>query len=386
MLPFLRLHHLKGKWTTIDRAVLCFAIALLLNLATHFSVANCIEILGCFYLIFFYVFASRLLANGLDRGFVLKWGMLGNIGVCFLIGIIGCLLHLFINDHGYFRFYENYPYFGDTWRLIGLSSNNIIMTCLGMSILFIPFLKLRSIVEFPLIIFSIFICLLTYNKEIVVLIPLIVLVYFYNSKKKYIHDKLVGIFYIGLSLISIFFTFFAFHKSNFNYEQTPIYNPEQVNTVVEFSFLNFDFHGTTYFYLFKNSISAFFENPIFGIGFNGLKSYITSHRDEGSYPIDLKLYGSHDMYWGPAAELGLFYILFLFLLGFAFKQLLSIKANIDTITYNSLIAVFLFFGISYFISGSVQYRHLWVFLAIVNSYLLSNQQSSNQPKIAFAYQ
>jgi hypothetical protein len=94
----------------------------------------------------------------------------------------------------------------------------------------------------------------------------------------------------------------------------------------------------------------------------------------------MKTYGSHDLYWGPAAELGLFYLFFLLLMIKVLLNFRKIKHQVDQKLYNSVTSIFLFFALSFFICGSIQYRHLWLYLAILNSIFLSNNLNQNKQK------
>jgi O-antigen ligase len=124
-------------------------------------------------------------------------------------------------------------------------------------------------------------------------------------------------------------------------------------------------------------VVAFLQNPLIGIGFNQLSYFIEEINAKSMYPSEMKVYGSHDLYWGPTAELGFLYLLFLVISIIGISKYLKTRRIEEANLHNSLGAVALFFGISFLISGSIQYRHLWIILALINSYYINSNMKLN---------
>ncbi len=365
------------RFTLIEKAVIFFILALILNLIFLFKQRNLLEIVGCLYLVAFFFIVSRLLADPEIRKKVIHWGTIGNVLVCSVVAIAAIVLHFYFDNHSLLRFYKDYPYFGDSWRLIGLSSNNLIITSLGMSVLIIPSLSMHRNVKAILIFISLLVCFLTLNKEFGILILILSILLYFNKIEKYISLKAYKFLYLILAVVFTFLTFFVARPSSIPYEKSKIFNPEQTTVQSLFSVADFDFHGTTYYYLFKNSVVAFLQNPLIGIGFNQLSYFIEEINAKSMYPSEMKVYGSHDLYWGPTAELGFLYLLFLVISIIGISKYLKTRRIEEANLHNSLGAVALFFGISFLISGSIQYRHLWIILALINSYYINSNMKLN---------
>lgn len=372
-LPFIYLYLRNTiSFTRLDKLILFYLSIFLCNLILNPSIETLIEVFGTFYLITLYFIVSRILVKSNNINLLIENSILGLLITSILTGLISYTFHaLGITDRFMYRYY-GFPYFGDVWRLNGFTWSNLLLSCISFCLFFLPKMKLNVIYKMGLTLIGFTIGLLTYSKEIIVLLSLFIfqLYSIYNNK----FSRILLISYSAIiSVPVIFFTFFVVKPTNMNRNDLNINNERQISKDAILKIGNLECYPTTYFFLFKSSIEMIKENPLSGIGSG--KFYAALNNLKYKYPEKFTSYDTHDFYWGQTAELGLLYILFLF---FLFREILKIilnKNNLIPEKYHLTISlIFMYFLICYLVGGSKHYRHFWIFLGIVNAFILRRSE------------
>jgi hypothetical protein len=276
---------------------------------------------------------------------------------------------------------------GDTVRLKGFTWCNLLLSAISLGLFFVHLFSYKKLVLYLIISGGIIVSLLTFSKEFVPFILLFMLMHFGLKTKYNLLYNCLPYFTILIASLMVVLTFFVikpnYNKTNYNTFSASS-NTGVVNWNAGITVSNFTLYPTTYFYLFKNSLTFFKNHPYFGIGSGRFKLELDHLKENNAYPKSFQTDDTHDLYWGQVAELG---VLYLFFLGGFFFLFIRIWKNNDLIIpvqyHTPIVYTFVFFFICFLIGGSKTYRHFWIFLAIVNSFYLRKEMffSNNKHKV-----
>lgn len=367
--PFCFIYFDKIRLTNIDVALLAYVIVFMINAIYHQEKSIYLEAFGCIYLVVMSVLLSRFLAYQGNFSTYLPIAIKGLFVVSVLTGIVGLLLHYLNVDHSLGYIYKDFPYLGDVWRLNGYTWNNLLLSCIAFSSFYIIGFNSNVVKVLVFVFIALCISIFTLSKEILIFGGLLS---FGLLSRKYVMPKktFFGII-IFLAIIMIWFTFFVSKPTSQSFEEAKINNSSQIDPNRLFSIAEYDFYGTTYFYMAKASIFMISNTPLVGIGSGKFSTELQDLQSKETYPPNLSVYDTHDFYWGQIAELGILYGIFLILFLLQFIRVLVNSLNLDKSQYIFIALSFSYFIISYLVGGSKHYRHFWVFIGILNYFYLT---------------
>jgi len=369
LLPLSFIYFKNRKCTSIDKLLFIYVSLFLINAIYHWNLTSTFETFGSIYLVLMSIILSRFLAYENNFNSYIKKSMLGLFGVTTITGVLGLLLHFLNIDHSFGSIYNDFPYLGDVWRLHGLSWSNLLLSCIALSSFYLILIDKKYTITFFIVLVSIIVTVFTLSKEIIIYSILMILGIY--LKKHFISKKIILGLVSILSIFMVWFTFFVFAPKGQSLEISKIGNPTQIVPIAVFNIGNYEFYGTTYFYMAKASLIFISQNPIWGIGSGQFSSQLQKAKSSGDYPSDLSVYDTHDFYWGQIAELGFLYVVFLGLLLVELYHLLNNRLQLEMKNFLFISLTFSYFLIAYLVGGSKHYRHFWIFIGIVNYFYLS---------------
>lgn len=359
------------KFTRFDYLLIFYLLLHLGSFAIYQNFPTLAEFVGISYLFALYFLLSRFLSQVKNLDAFLTKAMVGLCTVAIVTGLISYLLHLFGITSKFMVFYRDYPYFGDVWRLRGFSWFNLLFSNICLCLFFLVILPIRTSWKYILTISGLLISLLTYSKELVLFLALYALLLASFRYKPLKNLKLLTVYSFALAVFMSTTTFFVIKPSHLSKANFNIENSKQIGAEAVFSIGQFDFYPTTYYFLFDGAIQLIPKAPLTGIGAGMFPEELDLLREQGRYPESISSLVVHDFYWGPTAELGLLYLVFLIWLFMELYALATNKARVFPEKYRfMLLLTFIFFLITFAIGGSKTYRQLWIFFAILNCFYL----------------
>ena len=362
------------KFTRLD---VCFALYLLVfaaNVLIHRNKDTGLESVGTFYLVSMAFLWSRFLAEGKNMDIFMPRALKGMLWVAIGTGVAGFLLHLSGVYSGFGHIYVNYPYFGDIWRLDGLTWCNLLLSCLALASFFYTSFEKDNKTKLFVLALAVLIAALTVSKEIIVYIVLLAAcIYWLHTEQ--LHKSHLFMLTGVLSVTMIVSTFFVFRPETRDIKVSAVSNESQVEYRPLTTVGGIAIHGTTYYYMAQSAIHMFHENPFGGIGSGRFMEKLNQYKENQLYPAKLEVYDTHDFYWGQLAETGMAYLIFLFFFLYEVYQLIKNRPGFANDVHVVLSVSMVFFLVTFLVGGSKHYRHFWVFLGIVNGYLLKKRVS-----------
>lgn len=356
---------LKRKLFDLDKIFLYLVFLLLINFIFHpLSNVALIIIQSLYLLSVYFVFSTLLLSqehqvikkvleNAADYG----------LWILIVIGFVGFGLYYLFDYSRFVLIYHQYPYFGDVFRIKGFSySPNLYISLLCFfTCLKVAFSKFNYSYFFIVLALG----LMSLTKEAIILIVILFCLKFFKNIKynkwKVLLISITGLVYIFLSFFIVSIKSQSL-SVNLNKSKVQVKAPVYENDI-------FKLYSTTYFEVFKNGIKISLENPIKGVGIGNFQNELSKYQERGLYPKYFQTYQAVDSFFGYAAQLGLFY--FIFILGLILIIIKSMKRMPNHIIFPfTLYLLYMFF--ESMALGTFYFRHYYIYFGILLT--LSNYQ------------
>ena len=112
----------------------------------------------------------------------------------------------------------------------------------------------------------------------------------------------------------------------------------------------------------QQALSAFLENPVFGLGPGGFRGWLSGRQQAGTYPPDKPVYDPHSLYSGMVAEGGLVgtavLVILLGVLGITFWEHVA-----EPLTLGLGLAL-LYLLLDGVVVDILNFRHFWILLGL----------------------
>jgi O-antigen ligase len=365
----------------ISTAIFFYLIAFSFSVIVNQNHKSFLELIGLLYLICVFVLFRSFLINTIKSHYSILNKLLEYLGVFIAItGIIGWILVQFdINTSLAFAKTTYYPYFGYIGRAKGSFPTPALFTnILGALFLFKigTILITKNFIRKDLI--TLFIMLLglilSFSKSCV----LILICLLWALKKTDLLPKFTRVFVYPTILILFLFFNLATHLlivSPDSIAEKPILRDNTYisqKPIVEND--NFWVVKTNYLLMKQSNLIAFYRNPIFGLGPGGHNEFIFNLGQEKEYLEDYEGESSdpHSTYFGAFSELGLVGgIALIFLVFTLYKGIvkLSYDKSVPKRITLPLQLIFLYFLMEGVNHDMMNFRHLWVFLALLDAFI-----------------
>lgn len=371
---------------TLDYAVLFYLSINILSTMWNGSRASYLESIGRTYLVLVYV-TFRWVLSTMDQPSLKKWIFKSfyTLGVsCALISLTGWLMAMIEDKSNLIaQVYENYPYFGDVYRISGITPTPtmvIILLAFPVFLVFEEVLlleknKTRNMITLAILLTA---SLLTFSKTFLLVFLGIILLYIHHrlpGARKY-RPVLIG----GITVLFIVSTHFLFFKTNSSWNEKLKNTPFTTNEIL---FSNDQFIILESFYLFAKrcALAVGQQNPVLGVGPGNFNQALDNlDEDQLTGLRKLKNFDPHSTYFGGFAEtgiLGLLSILPLFYLAII-KMNKVLDGSQEPIWYCLLMIVLLFL-IESISTDIMNFRNLWIILGIISGIELNPPNGSGSP-------
>lgn len=367
--------------------IILYSFTAFLSAFFHNELKVWFEFFGVMYLIslflIFQLFKDKFSSEKIFKYFIISGIIAATLGILgWILTQFGIETPLSTSKVGYY-----YMYFGYIGRALAFTMNpNMLMSIIGTSFL----LKFSEVVfkERPakndwLILFILgLVALLTLSKTLVVLTIGVIFIWMKSQEKKYRAgrqllcpiNQFTKSFILALTLSLVLFYNFGSHiailnKKTINWDilKERAYTEEQPFYETQ----NFYFVWTNYVVNKKSGILAGIRNPIFGVGPGGHNVFVAGLKKEGKYPKYFSDYDPHCTYTGAFGELGfLGFLALIFLCMSIFKRvntLLKVENHPQSFIIVGLAGSFIYFSIEAITTDIMNFRHLWVLLALLAS-------------------
>ncbi len=386
-LLFLPLSYFKRfSFLKSERTLLLFLVLyLLLNiLSSSLSLSNSslLESAGRVYLVALFLMLFLHLAQMSPSEistviprifFLLGWSLS-------LLSLSGYVLLWFNIKNKFVYSFAEYPYLGTIYRLNGPTfTPSMLVTILSVCLIFslngfsvLPYKKSVRILLISIIVLA---CCLTFSKTLL-LIFWGVLVILYNR-----YFKLNRIVLIGTILPVITLLFFATHfvmvKPNTDQYKNYI-KTNFISSDVAFKIGEKEALKTCYYLNKKIAIDLVSTHPLLGIGTGNFNDEVEKRKSQNRYPSNFLSYDPHSTYFGALAETGVLgFVTLLLVMGFFMVAYSDIKKISTDSFYQSVFILLVIFYCEAISTDIMNFRHLWVLLAIAFSYRHKNILISN---------
>ena len=254
----------------MDKAFIFLVFVLVLNYFHHPIKDVALQVVATLYLIGLYFIFSILLQNTPPDKLNKLLANTSNftLWTLIIIGLIGLPLHYLFGINKFVLNYQNYPYFGDVFRVRGFSfSPNLYISLIVFFLVLTKFFGRLTKLQ---IVFLLLIGVLSLTKEAALLIP-ILMIFFFDEKISFsLNIKRFILIFSGL--VYLFFSlFYVSIKGN----QSLFENKLLISESPLFSFNNIEIYTTTYFGLLKSGLILFKENFIAGVGLSQFQVYLS---------------------------------------------------------------------------------------------------------------
>ncbi|MFK8009480.1 MAG: O-antigen ligase family protein [Saprospiraceae bacterium] len=309
---------------------------------------------------------------------------MGNIAAFF--GIIGIATTYFSGDNLLGYTYQDYPYFGDTIRISGLTSTpHMLASILNLSILFlfVSILEKRDFKKLILLLIFSVAYIFTFAKIVVLL--LIGIIFIFLKKQKHhlspIFKNSLRLISLTLFMIYLFGTHFILvNKNNPNLKEIreSAFNSGKIVGETQHNFII----PSTYFTLKQSAIFIGKEKFLTGVGAGNHGTYFHQLKEANFFPKHIPDYDPHSTYFGSFAETGIFGLSAILYLTFVlFKisnHLLKTKKHDNLkIVVTGYLLIFFMEAVSV---DAINFRHLWLVLAILSA-IYNLEQNENSVKV-----
>ena len=356
----------------IDYSFLFLAFILILNVACHYQKNVALQVTSTLYLISLYFLISKVLIpnNSKKLNLMLRYGSAIGFWLMIAVGVIGFWVHYLFGVKNFVLIYDDYPYFGNVFRVKGFSySPNIYISLLCF------FTCIKHYSEklkwwHILLVFVLAIATLTKEALILIAILLVFSVQIINLNKK--------LLFIPVLLAGLLYLVFSWFVISFNNKEFAIHgNVKRVTSVSPvYSNSDFEIYSTTYFSLFKTGIIMFKDNPVTGVGLGNFSKELINYSNSGIYPEHYEKYDPHDSYFGIASQLGILYLIFIVFFIYSLIKTTNYSSAISYFPLSILLIYFMFESLSI---GSFHFRHYYVFFGMffaLNTFQSKDKQLS----------
>ena len=358
------------KWhiSIIDKDLVLYFLAMLLSAAFHPTRASFFEVLGLVYLIFLYVIINFYFIGSEKniRSFLVKNVLISGVFTS-IIGFIGVTLLLFGVDNTLVKYFENYPIFGNIYRMSAMTEEPImLMSILGIFILIVVADILNRKKHTAILIAVCFMALaaiMTFTKSFVMLVASLIVMAAYHFN---ILKRIKGIIWVGIFSIFLFLSHFSI-VSKSNFEQNKYFHALEKKPFAEVG--NHYLLRTCYGILKETNIIAFKRHKLVGVGGGNFTDYTRQLKTEGLFPLYLTDFDPLSTYFGALSELGIMGFMALIALYYAIfitwkrATFSNFETNEDTSFWILLGGVLLFMCSEGFVTDTMNFRHYWVIIA-----------------------
>lgn len=351
-------------------------VYLLLDLASSFHshrFMSIAESLGRVYLAITFclvsyclsTFDTKSLVRIISKTFIVATLLVGLVAVYSYLGLI---LHY---PSRHLMYFAHYPYFGELYRLrIGAIYPSLFISVITVPLIFLIGTGQTTGLKMPtrLAIAILLICTaLTLSKSIILItICLITLVLFSIRKLNgIILFAITAVFTVAIT----FFTHFIIVEHN-SAEERQLYTTIYTSNRIFCSAFGYDLLETDYTTVKRTEIDAAKRTLILGVGTGNFNGVVQQYKNRGLFPLKLNNLDPHCTYLGTLVEGGLpALIVLLIFFGYIFRSFTTRK---DLFTDRLLLSLFLIY-ITFLIDGIstdiLNFRHLWIFLALAIVYM-----------------
>ena len=359
---------LKWRISIIDKALVVYFLAMLLSAAFHPTRASFFEVLGLAYLIILYVIINFYFIGSEKniRSFLVQNVLISGVFTS-IIGFIGVFLLLFGIDNTLVKYFENYPIFGNIYRMSAMTEEPIMLMSISGVFILIVVADILNRKRHTAILIAVCImtlaAIMTFTKSFVMLIASIIVMLAYYSP---ILKKMKSIIWVGILSIFLFLSHFSI-VSKSNFEQNKYFHALEKTPFSEFG--DVYLMRTCYGVLKETNMIAFMRHPLVGLGGGNFTVFTRQLKTEGIYPTYLSDFDPLSTYFGALSELGiigfiallaLYYSIFSTWKRVAFS---NFEKNEDTAFWILLGGVLLFMVSEGFVTDTMNFRHYWVVIA-----------------------
>ena len=372
-------------WSIFDIIYSMWSVAIIFSIFTSTDTySSGLEIIKSLYLLLLY-FSIRLLVEPRQLEDLIVYVIYS----CFFWGVFAVTIWLVatFNQEATFMVstIKTYPYFGSVYRVqLFTGSPNMFISFLliGISFTWSKFLYLSNtsknkLLYFVLISIILISLLLTFSRDILVVMCSILVSYYYFSSFKFtkkINIKYFVIFILFFILLLSYILLSHFVLSDKNeFAMNNLINGQYIigstPPVSIFSILNHDYviYKSIYYELKIAAIRIFNESNSLGVGAGNFNESLSLLKDRNIYPRNFTSWDPHSTYFGTLSEQGILGVIVIcsILLSSFIKCHTNIKNSIQ-INYIDIGFASLFVGISIqaICVDVMNFRHYWFIFAL----------------------
>lgn len=376
------------KWKPF---IFFFSLYFLVNVLSSFqaeSINAQLEVLGRVYLgLVAMVFGTFIYNEGNKAALGLfKWWTWGVL-LSALIGLLGVLLaSLSGSPNGAVQWYFDYPYFGDTIRLIGGSGTpSMFVAVTILPFLFYCQLRNRCYLHVIILMILALALLLTYSKD---LLPIVCGLFLIAISHWKLHWGISCLTFVFFLLLYNVFTNILFTPNPEGTLENKL-SEKRYNANIPIGHLgDFELQGSTYLLLKKVAYQVGNKNFWLGVGPGQFNIELDRLKQEEKFPKHIPSYDPHSTWFGAYAETGISgFIVTLALALFFFLQLYTgwLKSSDEFLQITSI--SFLVLILISTNTDIMNFRFLWVIIGIgLGQSLRSNHNTRIVGEIQTFYQ
>lgn len=377
MLPFVPYvkvwqYQVANNLTFIKLVLAYLALDMLSSVLSH-HVSAIAESLGRCYLFTIFLFLSfwlsaidaKSLLNVVSSVFITATLLVGAVAIYSYLGLI---LHY---PSRHLMYFAHYPYFGELYRLrVGAIYPSLFISIITVPLIFLVGTNKSTTLRNPAriaIIILLACTALTLSKSILLITMCLIALGLFKFKKlnAIVLFAVTAVFTLAIT----FFTHFIVVKHN-SAEEQHLYTTIYTSNRIFCSAFGYDLLETDYTTVKRTEIDAAKKTLLIGVGTGNFNNLVGQYKKRGLFPLKLNNLDPHCTYLGTLVEGGLPALLVLLaLLGYIFKRFTN---RTDLFTDRITLSLFLIY-ITFLIDGIstdiLNFRHLWVFLALVIVYL-----------------
>lgn len=376
------------KLNLIDKAVIAWIFISLINLIINWNLATKLEFIGQIYMVLIYsVVKYYLLKSNKNLTFYksVELSLMLFYGICVSLIFFSILHYIGLFNKSPFLYCADYPYFGAVYRLRAFTNEPVML----VSYLSLPFIiiagQTMSIKSkkwiFHFIIASLLL-ILTLGKSLPIILAVVlvfIVLHFYKT----------GFNKVSFRIIALIFVIFSFFFSNFHIlnkklvsnkylEETQYIDPDKV-----FSYTNYDVYGNWYWRQKINGVKIFKLAPFFGVGGGNLINIIKEERNYLNFTDKFSASDPICTYTGVLSEFGLlgfFGLLFLF----GSIYFCYYGNEIESFELKIFIGAFTYLLLEGLCTDIMNFKHLWVIMAIISTIISNNFINANINRLDIA--
>jgi hypothetical protein len=380
-------YQLSNNLSFIKLVVLYLILDIISSLLSHQTSAIAESLGRCYlftvFLILSYQFGTFNL-NGLMERISYNF-MFCAVGII-LLSAYAYLMLAFNRRTPYLMFFDVYPYFGRLYRLRGPTVfPSMLISLLSLLLVFVLGIfghsKIRKS-NLAIIFILLFVCaILTLSKSIL-LIALCVTI-FLLKRIRILNKATFIITALLFTLLITFFTHVIIMKAGSAEEQTVLASHFTSDKVL------YETHGyqvleTGYLTLKSVEIKMATEHPFFGVGTGNFNKRIHIYKQQGLFPKKFSDFDPHCTYLGALVENGIFAaIALLTIFIYIFRNFVKRQDLLTNSILLSFFLIFLIFLIDGISTDILNFRHLWVFLALAFVYMQKMKIDDQRVDVAF---